>query len=136
MATKKKSKKPRSMARTSATLLAWKRATTRLEKARIAMGQAERDIENLDRLHREEHPLSNDTKRTIVVAFRGGKRLCCEAGRKVLADLGLDDCWIEHLNDWAYEHLGCSPEWNLGGEWYRVGEAKLCDKLDYHGGEF
>jgi len=114
-----------------ATLRAWKKAVADRLHAEQLLAAATRAIEISDELHREKHPLSDEVRACILKAYCEGKPLCCTGGRASLKELGLDECWVEHLSDWAYERLGCSPEHKPGGRYFESGKAKLREKLGY-----
>lgn len=103
----------------------WKRARDALAKAT----QAEEVMMVAGRRHRSEHPLDEETVAAIQAAFTQGKPLCCETGLKTLYDIGLDECWIVYLNEWAYEYIGCSYYDRPSGTYYEQSLKKLHRKL-------
>ena len=126
--TAKKQTKPKKPV-ASATLLAYQRAVARRDRAQSAYDRATRNVEVTGNNHRRKHPLSEKTRARILASFVAGNPLCCTRGRENLAGLGLDGYWIEYLNDWAYEALGCSDEWKLGSHFFEHGSKRLREKL-------
>ena len=107
------------------TLIQWKRAQIDFAQAT----QAGKAMMEASKKHRSEHPLSEETVAAILAAFVEGKPLCCEKGLKTLFEIGLDECWILDLNEWAYENVGCHKYDQPGGCCYEAGLKKLCHKL-------
>lgn len=91
------------------TLDYWLDAKARLADAKQAVVEAEVALKKADKQHREQYPLSLEMKKRIIEAFDGGQKLCCGSGREFLESLGLDENWVEHLNEWAYDTLACTP---------------------------
>lgn len=59
--------------------------------------------------HLREHPLSEAARESLRGAVLEGKPLCCEAGMALLKGI-VDPIWADHINDWAYEALGCRAQ--------------------------
>ena len=109
----------------SSTLTKWKRA--RFDFAQAT--QAIKALVETSKKHRSKHPLDETTVAAILAAFVQGKPLCCETGLKTLAEIGLDECWIVYLNDWAYEYLSCTGSYQPDGSHYEASLKKLRCKL-------
>ena len=57
--------------------------------------------------HLCENQLSDAQKDKVRATVDALEPLCCERGKVVLAECGLDGVWVEHINKWAYDHLWC-----------------------------
>jgi hypothetical protein len=112
------------------TLWKWRRAQKRLKKAERDDASATHSVKDASRRHRAKYPLDGRTQDAIIRAYCDGKPLCCEEGQKLLYKLGLDACWAEHINNWAYEHLGCAEFYKPKGNHHERGLSKLCKFLE------
>jgi len=76
--------------------------------------------------HREAHPLTDDQKDQIRKHLRTGGFLCCSKGKEFLRSIGLDECWVGHINAWFYEYAGCTnSRYAPGGDQHEKMLAKV-----------
>jgi hypothetical protein len=80
--------------------------------------------------HRAVHPLSEAQKNRVRELYQRGEPLCCRTGKHNLLQIINDVVWVEYINDWAYERLGCSSAWKPGGESWDAGKVTLEKILD------
>ncbi len=111
------------------TLIQWKRAKDDLKQAIQVECAADTALKEADKHHRVKRPLNQSEKDAILGAFSQGKPLCCSAGHKMLTELGLDECWVDYLNDWAYEALSCTGFHKPDGDHYAQGLEDLRNLL-------
>jgi len=107
----------------------WAKARERLDKADREAAEAQSALEEAGKRYRREHPIPEEIKTKLINLYKSGKPLCCTQGRVNLTDAGLAGCWVEYLNDWAYDSLGCSETYHTGGFNYEHGLARLRGKL-------
>jgi len=100
------------------TLYTWMETQVRYTEIREESERIEKEFEAAGKAHRERWPLTKKMKDAIYGAFAEGRPLCCKEGRKVLKELGVDSCWREYINDWAYNSLGCTESDKPGGCFY------------------
>jgi hypothetical protein len=115
------------------TLKSWMKAKKLLAETEQTVCQAKIILREAAKRHRLKYPLNQETKEVLFNAHKNGNPLCCAKGRKTLTDAGLDEYWVEYLNDWAYGSLGCTKSDQPGGCAYENGLNALHDKLYENG---
>lgn len=106
-----------------------RRAWNAAKRARAKAREMRDFYEEIKLLYLLTHPLQSKNVQAILEAYDRGEPICCEPGVKTLRTLGLDDCWIGFLNEWAYGHLGCDGQYRPGGRLHGEGRANLADFL-------
>jgi len=107
----------------------WAKARERLDKADREAAEAQSALEEAGKRYRREHPITEETKTKLINLYKSGKPLCCTQGRANLTDAGLAGYWVEYLNDWAYDSLGCQGYYFPGGSGYESGLRSLRNRL-------
>lgn len=112
------------------TIDVWKLAREQRDAISSCEDRASKMVRAASEAHRKEHPLPINVLERIHAAFASGQPLCCTAGREVLEELGLDECWVAYINNWAYEKLGCDEMDKPGGCAYERDLERLQTFLD------
>lgn len=90
----------------------YKRLLAGRDKLRERLQDSEEAIVQFKLDYVKKYPLTKATKDILQVRITKGlkfKGLCCVGGRAWLrAHTDLDYIWIEIINQWAYEALGCA----------------------------
>lgn len=103
---------------------AWEYLKTKVKKAAEAERAADKTLDDFVTEHLRDHPLSPEAIAELRAAVGAGKPLCCKDGAVFLAAV-VDPIWAEHLNEWAYDALGCNKDRHIEDDLRRLNRFLL-----------
>jgi len=113
---------------------AWAEAQAKAERADEGDWALKMEADRLLREYLVENPLPESMRETIRALYSSGARLCCHGGKKRLEEVMDDPRWVHHINDMAYDSLGCSKSFKPGGDTFEEGKERLERILNGNGG--